>query len=175
VITFLSISFETPAATNYAHKSIDYDATADKGTLLKKFSAFHPALLQLIQQAPVIKTWRLHDPHPLSTFTYGKTVLIDDAAHPMLPFAAQGGNQAREDAGALFGLFSNIPTKDVLRDRLRMFDLVRRKRACRLQVTSSVPTEEVHNLREKLKEYAEEDDVPPERKALKERLLRELG
>ena len=93
----------------------------------------------------------------------------------MLPFAAQGGNQALEDAGAILSLFSDITSKDDLPQRLRLFDLVRRKRACRLQVTSSVPAEQVKSISEKLKEFIEEADVPPENETLRERLTRDFG
>jgi salicylate hydroxylase len=74
----------------------------------------------------------------------------------MLPFNAQGGNQALEDCGALFALFSNLPTKTHLRERLKLFDQVRRKRANRQQIISSIPAEETKNLGEKLKEYESE-------------------
>lgn len=39
------------------------------------------------------------------TYVYAKTLLIGDAAHPGSTFAS-GGTQAIEDAGAIFGLFS---------------------------------------------------------------------
>lgn len=72
----------------------------------------------------------------------------------MLPFNAQAANQALGDGGALFSLFSNLSFDDdeekgrLVGERLEMFDRVRRKRACRMQIVSSVPTEEVYGLRE---------------------------
>lgn len=89
----------------------DYDASADKDNLLKRFSAYHPTLLKLMKAADAIKSWRLRNRTPLSTYVYGKTLLIGDAAHPMLPFNAQGGNQTLQDCGALFALFSSLPEK----------------------------------------------------------------
>lgn len=94
----------------------------------------------------------------------------------MLPFNAQGANQALEDCGALFALFSNLTCKTLLPERLSMFDQVRRKRANRQQIVSSVPTEEVKYLAERLKEY--ESEGPPDvskAETLRESLLRELG
>ena len=123
-----------------------------------------------------MKTWRLRNRSPLSTYVYGKTVLVGDAAHPMLPFNAQGGNQALEDAGALFVLLSNLPNKEALSERSKMFNLVRRKRAGRQQIISSVPREQVKDLGEKLKGYEDESvalDLRSER--LKDRLMRELS
>lgn len=94
----------------------------------------------------------------------------------MLPFNAQGGNQALEDCGALFALFSNLRSKSLLPEKLRMFNQVRRKRANRQQIVSGVPAEEVKNLGEKLKEY--ESEGPPDgaqAEGQRERILRELG
>jgi len=55
------------------------------------------------------------------------------------PFTAQGANQALEDAGALLGLFSNITSKDMLAQRLAMYDKVRLVRATRIQTGASRP------------------------------------
>jgi salicylate hydroxylase len=94
----------------------------------------------------------------------------------MLPFNAQGGNQALEDGGALFALFSNLQSKDSIPERLRLFDQVRRKRANRQQIYSSVPTEEVKNITEKLKEYASEGPPDISRdESMRESILREMG
>ena len=40
-------------------------------------------------------------PTPISTFSLGRVALVGDAAHPMVPFLAQGAAQAIEDAGAI--------------------------------------------------------------------------
>jgi len=93
----------------------------------------------------------------------------------MLPFNAQGANQALEDAGALLSLFSNLTSKDVVPERMRMFEQVRKKRANRQQIISSVPSEEVKFLGDKLKGY--EDDRAPASggdEGMRERILREL-
>lgn len=102
--------------------------------------------------------------------------MIGDAAHPMLPFNAQAGNQALEDGGALLALFSDLPSRDDIEERMKMFDLVRRKRGNRQQIVSSVPAEEVRNLGEKLNGH-EEEGAPENLKeeSMRERLLRELG
>lgn len=45
--------------------------------------------------------WPMHDREPLGNWTTGRTVLLGDAAHPMLQYLAQGACQAIEDAAAL--------------------------------------------------------------------------
>jgi salicylate hydroxylase len=47
------------------------------------------------------RTWALHDRPPLRRWSRGPITLIGDAAHPMLPFLAQGGAMGIEDAHAL--------------------------------------------------------------------------
>jgi len=93
----------------------------------------------------------------------------------MLPFNAQSANQAFEDAGALNLLFSNLPGKDIVSERMRMFEEVRRKRANRQQIVSGVPAEEVKNLGDMLK-YYEDEGAPTtgNEEGTRERILREL-
>ncbi|CAF1151324.1 unnamed protein product [Rotaria sordida] len=45
--------------------------------------------------------WPVYDRNPLSKWSRGRLVLLGDAAHPMLQYAAQGAAQALEDAWAL--------------------------------------------------------------------------
>jgi 3-hydroxybenzoate 6-monooxygenase len=45
--------------------------------------------------------WPMYDREPISNWVAGRTVLLGDAAHPMLQYLAQGACQAIEDAAAL--------------------------------------------------------------------------
>lgn len=47
------------------------------------------------------RAWPLYFRAPISSFSLGRVALVGDAAHPMVPFLAQGAAQAIEDAGAL--------------------------------------------------------------------------
>lgn len=59
---------------------------------------------------------------------------------------------------------------------MNIFDQVRRKRASRLKIISSVPAEELKNLGDKLKEHDDERiSRDGEAERMRERLLRELG
>ncbi|KAK0101954.1 hypothetical protein ONS95_001237 [Cadophora gregata] len=79
-------------STDNTSEGEDYSQSASKELILELFSAYHPTLLRLIKKADTIKTWRLRNRTPLSSYIFGKTILIGDAAHPMLPFNAQAGN-----------------------------------------------------------------------------------
>ncbi|MEV4352590.1 FAD-dependent monooxygenase [Actinoplanes sp. NPDC049596] len=65
------------------------------------FEEWHPAVRRLIAEMGDVAPHALHDRAPLPAWHRGRVVLIGDAAHPMLPFAAQGAGQAIEDAVVL--------------------------------------------------------------------------
>ncbi|KAH7384933.1 hypothetical protein BKA64DRAFT_646370 [Cadophora sp. MPI-SDFR-AT-0126] len=133
----------------------------DLDKLLEQFSNFHPSLLKLFKKAGTIKTWRLRNRNPIKSFVYGKTVLIGDAAHANLPFNGQGGNQALEDCAVLQRLFTDIFSQGVIAEKLKLFNLIRWKRASRIQISSGVPGSQVDDLSERLKQYTELDDPLP--------------
>jgi len=60
--------------------------------------------------------WQLRDIEPLQTWVKGRTILIGDAAHAMLPLQGQGASQGFEDAEALQALFF-LPTSRTTQQR----------------------------------------------------------
>jgi salicylate hydroxylase len=67
---------------------------------LEVFAGFHPEVLGLIKQAPAANLikWGLFVRPPVRDWSRGRTVLIGDAAHPILPFLGLGAALAIEDA-----------------------------------------------------------------------------
>lgn len=57
--------------------------------------------LALIDAAAEWRVWSLYERPPLAAWSRGPVTLIGDAAHPMLPFLAQGAAQAIGDGWAL--------------------------------------------------------------------------
>jgi salicylate hydroxylase len=78
-----------------------WTATATLDELLAEFTGWDPRLTALIQAAGTPGRWALLDRQPLRRWSHGPVTLLGDAAHPMLPFFAQGAAQAIEDAAAL--------------------------------------------------------------------------
>ncbi|WP_395664784.1 FAD-dependent monooxygenase [Methylocella sp.] len=74
---------------------------ADARELLRRFAGWSRPALELLEAASGWRKWRLHDRAPLPRWTSGRVALLGDAAHPVLPFLAQGAAQAIEDADAL--------------------------------------------------------------------------
>ena len=55
-------------------------------------------LLKALARGGPWRAWDLHELPPLPAWSNGAIALLGDAAHPMLPFLAQGGVMALEDA-----------------------------------------------------------------------------
>jgi salicylate hydroxylase len=54
------------------------------------------------------RVWPLYCRPPIRSFSVGSVALVGDAAHPMVPFLAQGAAQAIEDAGALARVLARV-------------------------------------------------------------------
>ena len=88
----------------------------------------------LIEAAPTWRKWALSDPAPFAAWSKGRAVLMGDAAHPVLPFLAQGGAFALEDAVVLTGeVAKNLSAPE---DALRNFEQQRKPRASQLQAAA---------------------------------------
>lgn len=68
---------------------------------LRDFAGWHPNITRIIEEADTLFRWALFDRAPLASWTDGRVALLGDAAHPMLPFMAQGAAMAVEDAWAV--------------------------------------------------------------------------
>lgn len=69
--------------------------------LAEAYLGWHPEVRAVTSTPDTIGRWALHDREPLRRWSTARITLVGDAAHPMLPFFAQGANQAIEDAVAL--------------------------------------------------------------------------
>jgi salicylate hydroxylase len=78
--------------------------------------------------------WPLFDRPPVPSWSRGRVALLGDAAHPMLPYLAQGAAQAIEDAKALAVSFAVAP-RDPAR-ALEAYSSARMARASRIQAAS---------------------------------------
>ena len=78
-----------------------WSVSGERAEALKDFSGWHPVIQRLIENADTLHRWALFERKPLSRWTDGRVALMGDAAHPMLPFLAQGAAMAVEDAWVL--------------------------------------------------------------------------
>lgn len=98
-----------------------------------RFAGWHRAVRGLIAATPTWTTWPLYDRRPLPAWNAGPVALLGDAAHPILPFLAQGAAQAIEDAAALA---SAVSQHRHLPEALDHYSRARRARAMRIQEAS---------------------------------------
>ena len=107
-----------------------WNSPGDKDELAGRFSAWAPQVRDLIDSLPSVTRWALADRKPLRRWGEGEVTLLGDAAHPMLPFLAQGGGMAIEDAMVLGRCL--VRGQDVAAS-LRKYERLRRYRTARVQ------------------------------------------
>jgi salicylate hydroxylase len=99
---------------------------------LAEFAAFHPTVRAIIAAVDETHRWALYDRAPLPRWSAGRVTLLGDAAHPMLPFLAQGACQAIEDAATLARLLGGAPASAVP-ELLARYEARRKPRATQVQ------------------------------------------
>jgi salicylate hydroxylase len=93
---------------------------------------WHPNLAELFSRTERCYKWALYDRDPLPQWTSGRTTLLGDAAHPMLPYLAQGAAQAVEDGYVLAETLARHRTDPEL--ALQAYEQARRPRTSRIQL-----------------------------------------
>ena len=78
-----------------------WNTEADASELLPHYAAWAAPARAALEAARSWRKWALFELAPLARWSSGTVVLLGDAAHPMLPFLAQGGAMAIEDAAVL--------------------------------------------------------------------------
>lgn len=104
----------------------------DPAALAAEFADFNDDVRRFIAQIERTWRWGLHDHEPLERWTRGRVTLAGDAAHAMLPHAAQGANQSIEDAIALAEVLRDRPASE-LETALAEYETARRERASFIQ------------------------------------------
>lgn len=105
-----------------------WNIPSDPDDLRQAFQGAVPEIRDLLAKVDQTFLWGLFGHPPLARWHDGNTVLIGDAAHPMLPFLAQGAVMALEDAWVLAEC---LATNGVA--GLPKFEQLRKARATRVQ------------------------------------------
>jgi salicylate hydroxylase len=111
-----------------------WSAAGRVADLAAEFAGWDPRLGELIAAAGRVGRWSVLDRAPLPGWVRGRIALLGDAAHPMLPFYAQGAAQAIEDAAALAVCLATGPWDPPA--ALARYEQVRRPRATQVQEAS---------------------------------------
>jgi salicylate hydroxylase len=112
----------------------EWDAETEPGPLLARLGGLHPNLTEVLANVRHWRKWAIYRLASLPAWSAGRLTLIGDAAHPMLPYLAQGGALAMEDAIVLGeGLAARAGDEE---GAFRRFEAARRRRAAHVQRAS---------------------------------------
>ena len=109
-----------------------WTAKGEVADALKEFAGWHPQISAIIGSVDATNRWALYDRDPLPEWTVGRVTLMGDAAHPMLPYMAQGAVQSIEDAAVLARCLELADAHDVSA-ALQRYEQTRKPRASRCQ------------------------------------------
>jgi salicylate hydroxylase len=109
-----------------------WSAVGDPAALAAELAGWDPLVQAVLAQVKTCFRWGLYDREPLPNWSRGRLTLLGDAAHPMLPHAGQGANQAIEDGVALAAILARAD-RDSVPQALRVYESVRRERTAGVQ------------------------------------------
>lgn len=101
----------------------------DPADMQREFAGFAPGLRGLLARVETVNRWGLFR-HPVAAKWHlaGAAALLGDAAHPTLPFMAQGANMALEDAWVLAECLAQGDPEE----GLAAYQIARRSRCARI-------------------------------------------
>lgn len=86
----------------------------DPENLRRAFAGFGPQVQTILSKVETCNLWGLFR-HPVApVWQDGRVAILGDAAHPTLPFLAQGANLALEDAWVLADCLAQLPAAQAL-------------------------------------------------------------
>lgn len=87
----------------------DWSTVRNREWMMRRAQSFAPLLRDLLARPDEWRSWPLLALKKPPRFASGRRALLGDAAHPILPFLAQGGVMALEDAVVLADELSQSP------------------------------------------------------------------
>jgi salicylate hydroxylase len=119
-----------------AHEQAGWSGAASAQDLISRFPERNWAApaRTLLHIPQTWARWRLYDMPPLRKWGEGPVTLVGDAAHPMLPFLAQGAAMAIEDAAVLAHCVAELP--DDAPAAFRAYEAMRRARVAEVQAAA---------------------------------------
>jgi salicylate hydroxylase len=124
-----SVSFVASTRAGYGQGE-SWTEPGNVAELVAAYAGWHPEVRAVLAAAQSTTRWALHDRAPLPRWCTDRVALVGDAAQALLPFGAQGANQAIEGAMALAACLSRAG--DDLPDALHRYQQVRAPRLARV-------------------------------------------
>lgn len=107
----------------------------DVAELRAAYSNFHPEAQKLLAVCTEVTRSALHVREPMPRWSKGQATIMGDAAHPMVPFMAQGACMAIEDAVVLARALDGVRV-DGIESALETYEAERRPRTAEIQRAS---------------------------------------
>ncbi|MCB5944966.1 3-hydroxybenzoate 6-monooxygenase [Acidocella sp. KAb 2-4] len=101
-----------------------------KEEVLSYFDGVHPVPRQMLDRPSSWRRWATADRDPVEQWSFGRTTILGDAAHPMTQYLAQGACQALEDAVVL-GEALRVTGNDFV-EAFKIYERVRIPRSARV-------------------------------------------
>ncbi|ANL40386.1 MULTISPECIES: FAD-dependent monooxygenase [Rhizobium] len=109
-----SVNMVAITAGNIAPQAWQSEPTAEQRAQLRsRLAGWNAAIVSLLERQRKLTFWPLFETTS-GAWQDGRSVLIGDAAHAMMPFAAQGAAMAIEDAYELAAFVSDRPVAEAL-------------------------------------------------------------
>jgi 2-polyprenyl-6-methoxyphenol hydroxylase-like FAD-dependent oxidoreductase len=108
-----------------------WNQSGDAAALLSGFTRWCKESKSLLERVEAWRRWSLYRLPQLNRWSVGAATLLGDAAHPVLPFLAQGAALAIEDAVTLASSLAALP--DDAPTAFRQYEALRRPRTTRVQ------------------------------------------
>jgi salicylate hydroxylase len=110
--------------------------------VMDTYARWHASLRELFRSSETYYKWALYDRDPLPAWSKGGITLLGDAAHPMLPYIAQGAGMAVEDACVLAAAIAAVPNDPAA--ALGAYERNRLPRTTRAQMGARARAKENH-------------------------------
>lgn len=112
------------------HVTADWSTSCDAAWVSGRVAGFSPQLRELLARPEAWRRWSLMTLRRRPRLAAGRLALLGDAAHPVLPFLAQGGVMALEDAAVIAAALAADPGNPVR--ALKSYEQARRPRVRRV-------------------------------------------
>lgn len=125
--------FATHAQNDWTEEG--WTLPGDIAELRALYADFHPQARALLDACDSVTRSALHVREPMAAWSRGRITLLGDAAHPMVPFMAQGACMAIEDAVVLARALTGV-SADAVPQALERYQAARMPRTADIQRAS---------------------------------------
>ncbi len=125
--------FATTAQSDWTEEGWTLEGDIDE--LRAAYTNFHPEAQALLAACETVTKSALHVREPMPVWSGKRATLMGDAAHPMVPFMAQGACMAIEDAVVLARSLEGVEP-DGVEEALARYEAARKDRTAKIQRSS---------------------------------------